>query len=76
MRGSPAFRVLLETGGAARHRVLCEVGEPDAPGARASAASVRVTATPSAGGEDVSFAFDLRRGEADRWETDGVRIEC
>ena len=76
MRGSPAFRVLLETGGAARPRVLCEVGEPGAPVAGASAASVRVTATPSAGGEDVCFAFDLRRGEADRWETDGVRIEC
>ena len=42
LRGSPAFRVLLETGGAARPRVLCEVVEPGA-----SAASVRVTATPS-----------------------------
>ena len=71
VRGSPAFRVLLETGAAARPRVLCEVGEPGA-----SAASVRVTATPSGGGEDVCFGFDLRRGEADRWETDGVRIEC
>ena len=71
VRGSPAFRVLLETGAAARPRVLCEAAEPGA-----SAASVRVTATPSGGGEDVCFAFDLRRGETDHWETDGVRIEC
>ena len=73
VRGSPAFRVLLEpaTDLAARPRVLCEAAEPGA-----SAVSVRVTATPPGGGEEVCFAFDLRWGEAGRWETDGVRIEC
>ena len=71
VRGSPAFRVLLEPAERCGLGVVCEADEL---GARP--VSVRVSAAPHGGGEEVRFAFDLRRGEAGRWETDGVRIEC
>merc|ERR1739845_71362 len=39
--------------------------------------TVKVDARPDSGDTPLSFLFDLRRSEGDeRWETDGVRIEC
>ena len=70
VKGNASFRTLCDATTAVE--VVAVEGEAEA----AKAALIRVVARPP-GAEEMRFAFDLSRAEADLvWETDGVRIEC